>query len=157
LRTKTRKPVVTAGVVSPPSKAQLLNETVNLPLDGISVLTVVSKWMGPLSAWRAHFEEAAARGYTMLHYTPLQKRGDSGSPYSIAGQDVYDPELFDDRKIPKDGGLELVEKVLKVAKDEFGLLSLTDVVLNHTASDSPWLKDHPEAGKPVAARWLNGC
>jgi glycogen debranching enzyme len=29
---------------------------------------------------------------------------------------------------------------------EFGLLSLTDVVWNHTAENSDWLQDHPEAG-----------
>lgn len=29
---------------------------------------------------------------------------------------------------------------------DFGLLSLTDVVWNHTAENSDWLQDHPEAG-----------
>ena len=45
-----------------------------------------------------------------------------------------------------------IEEMLKVARDEYGLLSLTDVVLNHTANDSPWLLDHPEAGE-----WLLYC
>ncbi len=26
------------------------------------------------------------------------------------------------------------------------MLSMTDLVWNHTADNSPWLKDHPEAG-----------
>lgn len=38
-----------------------------------------------------------------------------------------------------------MEEVLRIAKEEYGLLNLTDLVLNHTASDS-WLNDHPEAG-----------
>ena len=29
---------------------------------------------------------------------------------------------------------------------EFGLLALTDIVWNHTAENSDWLQDHPEAG-----------
>jgi glycogen debranching enzyme len=101
--------------------------------------------MGPLSEWKAHFAEASDRGYTMLHYTPLQERGESDSPYSIKNQLAYDPSLFTG-KAGADGGKAKIEEVLKIAREEFGLLSLTDVVLNHTANDSPWLVDHPEAG-----------
>ena len=46
----------------------------------------------------------------------------------------------------KDGGKSKLEEMLQIAREEYGLLSLTDVVLNHTAKDSPWLADHPEAG-----------
>jgi glycogen debranching enzyme len=81
----------------------------------------------------------------MLHYTPLQQRGESDSPYSIMDQLVYDPSLFGGQTLA-DGGKNEVEKILKLAKDKYGLLSLTDVVLNHTANNSPWLLEHPEAG-----------
>jgi glycogen debranching enzyme len=145
LRTKTRAPILDEGKpTSGPLK--VLPDDVNLPLDGLSILTVVSKWMGPLSEWPKHFAEARDRGYTMLHYTPLQERGESDSPYSIRGQVAYDPDLFDGKKI-SGGGKKEVEEVLVVAKEEYGLLSLTDVVLNHTANDSAWLNDHPEAGE----------
>ena len=30
-------------------------------------------------------------------------------------------------------------------RDEYGLLGIVDIVLNHTASNSPWLLEHPEA------------
>jgi glycogen debranching enzyme len=115
-------------------------------MDGLSILTVVSKWMGPLPEWRKHFAEAKDRGYTMLHYTPLQERGESDSPYSIRDQLKYDPSMFQNKR-GADGGKAEVEGILKVAREEYGLLSLTDVVLNHTANDSPWLVDHPESGK----------
>ena len=114
------------------------DQYVNLPLNGLAILTVVSKWMGPIDQWRKHFEEASQRGYTMLHWTPLQERGQSGSPYSIRSQLRYDASASTDTT--------KVEETLKLARDEYGLLSMTDIVLNHTANDSPWLLDHPEAG-----------
>ncbi|PFH46873.1 glycoside hydrolase family 133 protein [Amanita thiersii Skay4041] len=117
---------------------------VNLPLNGLAILTVVSKWMGPVDEWRKHFQEATERGYTMLHYTPLQERGISDSPYSIKDQKTYDHRLFNPSDIMQ--ASIHIKNILQVAKNEYGLLSLTDVVLNHTASDSPWLLEHPEAG-----------
>jgi glycogen debranching enzyme len=58
----------------------------------------------------------------------------------------YDEAMFQNKGRKQDGGKAQVEEILKVAREEYGLLSLTDVVLNHTADDSPWLVDHPEAG-----------
>jgi glycogen debranching enzyme len=149
LRTKARSPILSPDLVPIPSSqggAAILPDPVNLPLDGLSILTVVSKWMGPMSGWCAYFEEAKDRGYTMLHWTPLQERGESNSPFSIRDQLKYEPSMFDTARKP-DGGRAQVEAILNVAREEYGLLALTDVVLNHTANDSPWLLEHPEAGK----------
>jgi len=147
LKIKARTPILDNDLrVLPPTKGGVLKENlVNLPLDGLSILTIVSKWMGPLEDWKNHFAEAKDRGYTMLHYTPLQERGESDSPYSIRNQLKYAPNLFGSD--PNESARQKrIEEILKVAHDEYGLLSLTDVVLNHTANDSPWLLDHPEAG-----------
>ncbi|KAH9935947.1 glycoside hydrolase family 13 protein [Epithele typhae] len=146
LRVKARKPILSGNTIASEG-ASVLSEDVNLPLDGLSILTLVSKWMGSTSGWRDHFAEASSRGYNMIHWTPLQERGVSDSPYSIRNQLVYEPAMFSDPKdIGSDGGKAKLEEILKVARDEYGLLSLTDVVLNHTANDSPWLLEHPEAG-----------
>lgn len=126
--------------------AQILPEYVDLPLDGIAMLTVISKWMGPIGQWKRHFQEASNRGYTMLHWTPLQVRGASDSPYSIKDQKNYDLRVFDTFVEPL-AAAPIIEDNLRIAKQEYGLLSLTDVVLNHTASDSEWLVHHPEAGE----------
>ncbi|KAG2011571.1 glycogen debranching enzyme [Coprinopsis cinerea AmutBmut pab1-1] len=149
LRLKSRSRILSPSLsVLPPSEGGAVQDDyINLPQDGLSVLTVVSKWMGPLSEWHNHFQEAQERGYTMLHYPPLQERGESNSPYSIRNQLGYDKDLFGNGA-PKDGksAQHEVEKILKLAREEYGLLSLTDVVLNHTANDTPWLSEHPEAG-----------
>ena len=149
LRTKTRTPIVSGGSIAVDGPT-VKSDYVNLPLDGLSVLTLVSKWMGPTSGWREYFAESSARGYIMIHWTPLQERGESDSPYSIRNQLVYEPSMFSDPKdVGSDGGKAKLEEILKVARQEYGLLSLTDVVLNHTANDSPWLLEHPEAGASV--------
>ncbi|KAG6868797.1 hypothetical protein C0993_010427, partial [Termitomyces sp. T159_Od127] len=143
LRIKARSPILdsqTLKPLSPDHGGAIVSKDkyVNLPLNGLSILTVVSKWMGPITKWRRHFEEASQRGYTMLHWTPLQERGESESPYSLRNQLKFDPTISTDS--------DQIKQVLKVAREEYGLLALTDVVLNHTANDSPWLIEHPEAG-----------
>ncbi|TCD67967.1 hypothetical protein EIP91_011768 [Steccherinum ochraceum] len=145
LRTKARSSIVKNHAVSAGGNAVQADD-VNLPLDGISILTVVSKWMGTVDAWKGHFEEASQRGYNMLHWTPLQERGESNSPYSIRNQMVYEPSMYGKGSTDAAADVKKMEDILKVAREEYGLLSLTDVVLNHTANDSPWLVDHPEAG-----------
>lgn len=145
-----RSPILSANLkpLSPSEGGAKVQSTkVNLPLDGLAILTVVSKWMGPITGWREHFAEASDRGYTMLHWTPIQERGESDSPYSIRDQMRYDPSMFPGGDAGGDGGKAKIEEVLKIAREEYGLLALTDVVLNHTANDSPWLKEHPEAGE----------
>lgn len=82
----------------------------------------------------------------MLHWAPLQQRGSSGSPYSIYDQLVYDSAILVDPKA-KDGGLKEIEQVVTLAREKYGLGGVTDVVLNHTAFDSLWLHEHPEAGE----------
>ncbi|KAH9479582.1 Glycogen debranching enzyme [Psilocybe cubensis] len=148
LTIKARTPVLdkaSLSVLPPGQGAVLQDKTVHLPLNGLSILTVVSKWMGPIDEWKKSFAEAKDRGYTMLHYTPLQERGESDSPYSIRNQHKYDASLFG-KALSEEEGRKRVEEILKVAREDYGLLSLTDVVLNHTANDSPWLAEHPEAG-----------
>jgi glycogen debranching enzyme len=153
LRVKKRSPIL-----SPKNQIQSVanggkiheTETVALSLDGLTILTLVSKWMGPISDWQPHFAEARQRGYNMIHYTPLQQRGESLSPYSIADQMAFDTDLFEANwKGSKDEGTTRVLKLLQNAREEHGLLSLTDVVLNHTANNSKWLEHHPEAGYSV--------
>lgn len=130
------------------------DKTENLLLDSIAMLSIIAKWQGPLNAWDKHFEEAARRGYNFIHYTPLQSRGSSGSPYSIYDQLTIDEVLLKDgRDSDKDGGIKQVDAALRMAKEKYGLGSLTDVVLNHTANNSPWLEEHPESGEYKNARF----
>ncbi|KZF26819.1 glycoside hydrolase family 133 protein [Xylona heveae TC161] len=125
---------------------------VPLPLDSLSIFSVISKFMGKYpSDWESHLRGIGQRGYNMIHFTPLMQRGDSNSPYSI-----YDQLSFDSTCFPR-GEKDVAELVSKMETDH-GLLGLTDVVWNHTANNSKWLQEHPEAGYNVdTAPWLESA
>lgn len=122
-----------------PPNLSIGNEYV--PFNNINIQSVISKWIGPLDQWNALFEDISKKGYNMIHFTPLQERGVSNSPYSIYDQLRFDPNLF---KSNDDAA-----KFLKELLAKNNLLSLTDVVLNHTANNSEWIREYPDAGYNV--------
>ena len=123
-----------------------------LPLPALSVFSVISKFMGRYpSDWERHLGGISDRGYNMIHFTPLQIRGVSNSPYSLYDQLGWDPACFP-------GGEPDVQKMVDSLESKHSLLSLTDIVLNHTANNSKWLEEHPEAGYNLStAPWLTAA
>jgi glycogen debranching enzyme len=114
-----------------------------LPVEGVIVCSTLSKFMGEYPAdWDKHLRGISQRGYNMVHFTPLMMRGDSNSPYSI-----YSQLDFDDAVFP--GGEDDVAAMVEKMHTEFDMLAMTDVVWNHTANNSKWLEEHPEAGYNV--------
>lgn len=101
--------------------------------------------------WDKHLLGIAGRNYNMVHFTPLMERGDSGSPYSLFDMLKFDPICF------PHGESDVINLINKMENDH-GLLALTDVVWNHTANNSLWLQDHPEAGYNIeTAPWLESA
>lgn len=45
----------------------------------------------------------------------------------------------------KNATFEAIEKVIKKVRNEWGVTSICDIVLNHTANESEWLQEHPDA------------
>ncbi|PWN43329.1 putative 4-alpha-glucanotransferase [Ceraceosorus guamensis] len=116
--------------------------------DGLVVQSFIAKWAGSLSTWAPHLAYARDSGYNVIHYPPLQVRGSSNSPYSIADQNDFSADLFDGNSGPAktlDERRKTVQKYLSQIKTTYGLGSMIDVVLNHTANNSEWLNAHPEA------------
>ncbi|KKK18703.1 hypothetical protein P175DRAFT_0431727 [Aspergillus ochraceoroseus IBT 24754] len=124
----------------------------NIPLNALSIFSVNSKFMGKYPEdWNRCLSSISRRKYNMIHFTPLMKRGDSNSPYSI-----FDQLQFDDVSFPN--GENDVFQLVRNMEEEYSLLSLTDVVWNHTANNSKWLEEHPEAGYSVdTAPWLEAA
>ncbi|KAL4701915.1 hypothetical protein ACJJTC_018685, partial [Scirpophaga incertulas] len=111
--------------------------SLHLPLDAVCCQTVLAKCLGPLPRWPAALRAAAEAGYNMLHFTPVQELGASRSSYSIADQLRLNPAFG--------GSLADLEHVLATLRADWKMLSICDVVLNHTANESAWLAEHPEA------------
>ncbi|KAG0250878.1 hypothetical protein BG011_008005 [Mortierella polycephala] len=120
----------------------------SMPLEGLIIESVVPKWLGKLSEWEPHLETIAKSGYNMIHFVPLQYRGISNSPYSIFDQLKFDPNLFEDEDLEKSEEEQraIVKSMITEIETKYGALSMTDIVWNHTACNSAWLWDHPEAG-----------
>ncbi|KAF5006380.1 hypothetical protein FDECE_7254 [Fusarium decemcellulare] len=123
-----------------------------LPLPALSIFSVISKFMGKYpNDWERHLRGISDRGYNMIHFTPLQVRGESNSPYSLYDQLGWDPACFP-------AGEEDVKKMVESLEQNHSLLSLTDIVLNHTANNTKWLEEHPEAGYNLStAPWLESA
>lgn len=67
----------------------------------------------------------------------LQALGASGSGYSLADQLRLDPRLG--------ASFADLEGLLGRLRAEWRVATICDVVLNHTANETPWLAEHPEA------------
>jgi glycogen debranching enzyme len=124
----------------------------SLPASALSIFSLISKFMGKYpNDWEKHLRGISERGYNMVHFTPLNKRGESNSPYSIYDQLDWDPESFPN-------GEKDVKRLVDSMEHNHGLLGLTDVVWNHTANNSKWLQEHPEVGYNVStAPWLESA
>uniref|UniRef100_A0A4W6G6Q2 Glycogen debranching enzyme n=1 Tax=Lates calcarifer TaxID=8187 RepID=A0A4W6G6Q2_LATCA len=114
-----------------------------LPLDCITIQTYLSKCLGHLDDWPDRLGVAKESGYTMIHFTPLQTLGESRSCYSLADQLSFNPEFS---PVGQSYSWADVGALVEKLKKEWNMLCITDVVYNHTAANSVWIREHPECG-----------
>ncbi|KAJ6225035.1 hypothetical protein RDWZM_003580 [Blomia tropicalis] len=129
----------------------------NVSINAIQCQTVLAKCMGPIDSWKDKLKVTTKSGYNMIHWTPVQELGASRSAYSLANQHRINPEFRTQTMIDKQSEC-LLSDIVEIVNDlrlNDGVLSITDIVLNHTANESLWLKEHPEAAYNCAnSPWL---
>jgi starch synthase (maltosyl-transferring) len=97
--------------------------------------------VGPVSDWGPHLERAAAMGFDWVFVNPIQRPGRSGSLYSIADYFQINENFLRprSREKPEDQVREMVREA-----ERLGLRMMVDLVINHCATDSALVKQHPE-------------
>jgi len=112
---------------------------------------MLARLAGPIERWPETLAPLAKLGYNMVHFTPIQPPGESGSCYSLDDQNAIDETLME----PSATSLSQVERLAKVEasvkalEKDHGMLAAMDIVLNHCAGTAPWLLDHPESAYSV--------
>jgi starch synthase (maltosyl-transferring) len=105
---------------------------------------------GDVRHWGAHARRAAAMGFDHLYLNPVHFPGFSGSCYAVKDFFRVDPLLLPpehpdkhwDEPVRGDGGLAVLQAALAEIRAA-GLQPVMDLVLNHTARDSPLVAAHP--------------
>lgn len=95
---------------------------------------------GPLSQWPDHMDRVVAMVFDWIYVNPIHYPGFSGSLYAV--KDIYrlHPAL-------DDGSGRSADAQIRAMLDEAharGLKVMLDLVVNHTAKDSPWVSQHPD-------------
>src|SRR6185436_3783799 len=96
---------------------------------------------GPFSRWDEHFSRAAAMAFDWVYVNPIQQLGNSRSLYSIADYFQFNPALLDPASaVPPETQCRAMIEQARAA----GLKVMIDLVINHSAYDSPLTREHPE-------------
>ncbi len=109
---------------------------------------------GAVADWHHHLPRIAAMGFDWIYLNPFHYPGFSGSLYAVKEYDRLHP-LF------QGGSSESADELLRrfaAAAGEHGLRVMMDLVVNHTAKDSPlvetrsaWFARNPD-GSPKSPR-----
>ncbi len=111
---------------------------------------------GPLEDWERHLQRAADLGFDWIYVNPIQRRGRSGSLYSIADPLALDP--FFVRDDCRRGAPEEQVRAMVASARRRGLRMMVDLVVNHAATDSPWVAARPDWFRHENGRLVHpGC
>lgn len=116
---------------------------------GIRAYNLYPKLVGEMNAWIRHFDRIQAMNFNWIYINPFNYPGLSGSDYAIKNHYHYHPLYVTgqlDFKNPEayvEKGNQLLRKVCREA-DKRGIKIMMDLVINHTAFDSPLSQEHPD-------------
>jgi starch synthase (maltosyl-transferring) len=95
---------------------------------------------GAIPRWEKHLDRIAAMGFTWIFLNPIHTPGLSGSLYAVKDYFGINPLFHPGRG--RDPEAALAHFVKEAGRR--GLKVMLDLVINHTAIDSPLVTEHPE-------------
>jgi starch synthase (maltosyl-transferring) len=116
---------------------------------GIRAYNLYPKLVGSMDTWIEHFDRIQAMNFDWIYINPINYPGFSGSDYAIKNYYYYHPLYvtgkfdFENPEAHVEKGNMLLKKVCKEANKR-GMKIMMDLVINHTAFDSPLCKEHPD-------------
>ena len=131
-------------------------QNTKIDLSSIQLQTILSKSLGKIQSFEKYFEEASKLNFNYVHFTPIQKLGESESLYCLRDNTQINDIFFDDKNLSNDEKLNQFKNAIDIGRNKYGINSIVDIVLNHAADNSEWLSEHPECGyNLVNTPWLN--
>lgn len=96
--------------------------------------------IGPIPRWEDHLERIAALGFTWIFLNPIHTPGLSGSMYAVKDYFGINPLFYPENG--RDPEAALAHFLEEAARQDIRVMM--DLVINHTAIDSPLTREHPE-------------
>ncbi|MBW1918507.1 MAG: alpha-amylase [Deltaproteobacteria bacterium] len=107
--------------------------------DGPIIYNLFPLLAGTISRWPDHLDRISAMGFNWIFVNPFHYPGFSGSLYAVKDYFAFHPLLVEEGQDPEVS----LQNFLDQARQR-GLEVMMDLVINHTAVDSPLVEQHPE-------------
>jgi starch synthase (maltosyl-transferring) len=114
----------------------------HLPVEeGARIYNLFPLLAGSMDQWPAHMRRARDMEFNWVFINPFHFPGFSGSLYSI--KDYYRIHPLLSAGLSRRKSMEQLREIVQEAQ-EMGLHLMMDLVINHTAVDSPLISQHPK-------------
>ena len=108
-------------------------------IEGPRIYNLFPLLAGPLPRWTPHLQRARGMEFNWIFVNAFHQAGYSGSLYSVKDYYAVDGRLLEGDRPP----MEQLRGMLAEA-EQLGMAVMMDLVINHTAFDSPLVAQHPD-------------
>lgn len=108
-------------------------------VEGLRIYNLFPLLAGTIDDWQKHLDRIAAMNFTHVFVNPVHETGSSGSLYAVKDYYRLNPKF---RGKSRKSAENLIKQFVKAA-EERGLTVMMDLVINHTATDSPLTQEKP--------------
>ena len=133
-----------------------INQFKKIPINKITLQSVISKNIGYLDNFIDYFTEASLLKYNMIHFTTFQTLSESNNIYCIKDQTEIDDIFFQDEIITKREKFYKLKECIDSLKENYEIGSCVDIILNQTSIESNWIQNNKECLYNLEnCPWLN--